>query len=170
VEGVEREREELRERLKESEGGYQKEKQGWSEEMLMMENRQNERYERLLREYRMYKEGHEERMTELQEQVRVAQEKAVKMEEEMATGQPQERRILELAELQARREEVVRKAEQEVTALRQTNTECKAQHSPSPASPPSSTVRLTLLSVSLSLFLVSLSLLCRPSSAREFEG
>ena len=65
------------------------ERNKWGEEMLGVESRHGERYERLLREYRVYKENQQRQVDELSEQLKAAQDKASKLEEDVASGLPQ---------------------------------------------------------------------------------
>ena len=147
---AEAERAELAARAKELEAAVSAERDQASEEQLRSETRHGERYERLLREYRQYKDVQQKMADEQADRLKEANERISKMEDEMQSGQPQgqqpstpsalstsgcsstgltlspaclslwsERRILELAELQARREDAVRKAETEAASLRQ---------------------------------------------------
>lgn len=78
-------------------------------ELSHSEQKHNERYNRLLKELTSYRAETQRVLVEQKELVHKTESEMERLQEQIATGKPDERRIFELAELQARREHKIRK-------------------------------------------------------------
>ncbi len=80
-----------------------------SRELRSREQRATERYTRLMREFTSYREETKNALAERRAAADKAETECARLRDQIATGKPDERRLFELAELQARREHKIRK-------------------------------------------------------------
>jgi len=116
VEALEQQLQEREQMNSELIGAHAEAKLAHEKQVAELQTREGERYGRLLREFNAHREEAKQALRQQADQLEAAERENRRLQEQIATGKPDERRIFELAELQARREHKIRQVNDQMAS------------------------------------------------------